>query len=53
MTMVHPKHFLYGDDYNPGQLSPEVWRDDIARMKELGVNAATLPVFSWVHLQPA
>lgn len=53
MTIVHPQHFLYGGDYNPDQWSPEVWRDEITRMKELGVNAATLPVFSWAHLQPA
>jgi len=53
MAIYHPRHFLYGGDYNPDQWSAEVWRDDITRMKELGVNAATLPVFSWAHLQPA
>lgn len=42
----------YGGDYNPDQWTEEVWDDDIRQMKLQGVNAVTLPVFSWAKLQP-
>ncbi|MGJ6979965.1 beta-galactosidase [Aestuariimicrobium soli] len=43
---------LYGGDYNPEQWDRSVWRDDVARMVEAGVNVATVGVFSWSRYQP-
>jgi beta-galactosidase len=42
-----------GCDYNPEQWSPDVWREDVALMREAGVGFVTLGVFSWALLQPA
>lgn len=52
--MINPKLpcIWYGADYNPDQWPEEVWQDDVRLMKKAGVNIATLPVFSWVKLQP-
>jgi len=41
----------YGGDYNPDQWSESVWDEDIALMREAGVNIVTLPVFSWPQLE--
>jgi beta-galactosidase len=45
--------FAYGADYNPEQWPREVWREDIALMREAGVNIVSLAIFSWARLQPA
>ncbi len=42
----------YGGDYNPEQWAPEVWREDVERMREAGVNLVTVGVFSWARIQP-
>ncbi|MGY6498239.1 MAG: beta-galactosidase [Microcella sp.] len=42
----------FGGDYNPEQWPREVWDEDIALMKEAGVNLVTLGVFSWALLEP-
>src|SRR4051794_2822868 len=42
----------YGGDYNPEQWSPEVWTEDMALMRQAGVNLATVGVFSWSSLEP-
>jgi beta-galactosidase len=42
----------YGGDYNPEQWSPEVWKDDVALMRQAGVNLATVGVFAWSSLEP-
>jgi beta-galactosidase len=42
-----------GCDYNPEQWSPDVWREDVALMREAGVGFVTLGVFSWALLQPS
>ncbi len=44
---------LYGSDYNPDQWPRAVWDDDVAKMGEASVNTVSLPIFSWVKLQPA
>ncbi|GAA2111691.1 beta-galactosidase [Microlunatus panaciterrae] len=44
---------LYGADYNPEQWPPAVWREDVALMRQAGVNLATVGVFSWAMLEPA
>ncbi|MFJ9565270.1 beta-galactosidase [Streptomyces fuscichromogenes] len=42
----------YGGDYNPEQWPASVWREDMALMREAGVNLVTLGVFSWGTLEP-
>ena len=43
---------LFGGDYNPEQWpEPGVWEDDIALMREAGVNTVTLGVFAWAFLE--
>jgi beta-galactosidase len=42
-----------GCDYNPEQWPPQVWRSDVALMREAGVGFVTLGVFSWALLEPA
>ncbi len=37
----------FGGDYNPEQWPREIWREDVALMREAGVNLVTLGVFSW------
>ncbi|TDC39817.1 beta-galactosidase, partial [Micromonospora sp. KC213] len=42
----------YGGDYNPEQWSPQVWREDVALMREARVNLVTVGVFAWSRLEP-
>ncbi|MQA26688.1 MAG: beta-galactosidase, partial [Micromonosporaceae bacterium] len=42
----------YGGDYNPEQWPERVWREDVALMREAGVNLVTVGVFSWAWLEP-
>jgi beta-galactosidase len=44
---------LYGADYSPEQWPPEVWAEDVALMREAGVNIVTIGMFTWVKLEPA
>ena len=41
----------YGGDYNPEQWPEEVWAEDVALMREAGVNLVSLGIFSWVKLR--
>lgn len=41
----------FGGDYNPEQWDEAIWQDDVRRMKEAGVNLATLGVFAWASLE--
>ncbi|GAA2397573.1 beta-galactosidase [Streptomyces glaucosporus] len=43
---------LYGGDYNPEQWPESVWHEDVALMREAGVNLVTVGVFSWARLEP-
>lgn len=43
---------LFGGDYNPEQWEPAVWREDVALMRQAGVNLVTVGVFSWATLEP-
>lgn len=45
-------HIYYGGDYNPEQWPESVWDEDMALMKQAGVNLVTLGVFSWAKLEP-
>ncbi|WBQ03654.1 beta-galactosidase [Kribbella sp. CA-293567] len=42
----------FGGDYNPEQWSPEVWKEDVALMRQAGVNLVTVGVFAWSSLEP-
>lgn len=53
MTDVLPfPGIAMGCDYNPEQWPREVWREDVALMREAGVGFVTLGVFSWALLEP-
>jgi beta-galactosidase len=43
----------YGGDYNPEQWPEEVWADDLALMREAGVNLVSVGIFAWAWLEPA
>jgi beta-galactosidase GanA len=45
-------HVLYGGDYNLEQWPEEVWQEDVALMREAGVNLVSLGIFSWARLEP-
>ena len=42
----------YGCDYNPEQWSPEVWREDVALMRQAGVDLVAINIFGWSHIEP-
>jgi beta-galactosidase len=42
----------YGGDYNPEQWSREVWTEDIALMRQAGINLVSIGIFSWALLEP-
>ncbi|MGI6367235.1 MAG: beta-galactosidase [Anaerolineae bacterium] len=52
--MISPKlqKIWYGGDYNPDQWSEEIWDEDMRLMQLAHVDAVSVPVFSWTHLQP-
>lgn len=52
-ALTGERGILYGGDYNPEQWTPEVWREDVALMREAGVNLVTVGVFSWAVLEPS
>ena len=41
-----------GCDYNPEQWDESVWVEDIALMRELGVDLVAINIFGWAQLQP-
>jgi beta-galactosidase len=43
----------FGGDWNPEQWPERVWREDIALMRDAGVNLVSVGVFSWARLEPA
>ncbi|RPE78512.1 MULTISPECIES: beta-galactosidase [unclassified Frondihabitans] len=62
LTQTHPQTtalglglsgLVFGCDYNPEQWSPETWIDDVALMREAGVNLVAINIFGWSHIQPA
>jgi beta-galactosidase len=42
----------YGGDYNPEQWPEEVWQQDVALMREAGVNLVSVGIFAWSRLEP-
>lgn len=49
------EQILYGGDYNPEQWldEPEILEKDVQYMKEAGINAVSMGMFSWSTLEPA
>ena len=43
----------FGGDYNPEQWPDEVRVEDVALMREAGVNLVSLAIFSWATIEPA
>ncbi|MEU6714862.1 beta-galactosidase [Nonomuraea sp. NPDC046802] len=43
----------YGGDWNPEQWPEETWEQDVALMREAGVNRVSVGIFSWSLLEPA
>ncbi len=41
----------FGCDYNPEQWEPSVWREDVALMREAGVDLVAVNIFGWSALQ--
>lgn len=52
LDCAHLPFLLYGGDYNPDQWPRDVWREDVALMREAGVNFVSLGIFSWSKLEP-
>ncbi|MBO0836714.1 MAG: beta-galactosidase, partial [Actinobacteria bacterium] len=44
--------FAFGGDYNPEQWDRRVWDEDVALMREVGVNLVSVGVFAWAALEP-
>lgn len=42
----------YGGDYNPEQWPRETWDEDVALMREAGVNLVSVAIFSWATIEP-
>ena len=47
-----PDVIAYGGDWNPEQWPEETWEQDVALMREAGVNRVSLGIFSWSLLEP-
>lgn len=41
----------YGGDYTPEQWPREVWEEDVALMREAGVNLVSIGIFAWALLE--
>jgi len=42
----------YGCDYNPEQWGPDVWAEDVALMRQAGVDLVAINIFGWSHIEP-
>lgn len=47
-----PGSIAYGGDYNPEQWPRAVWEEDVALMRQAGVNLVSVGIFSWAMLEP-
>lgn len=52
LTWPTGRRIGYGGDYYPEQWSRETWDEDMALMREAGVNFVTVGTFSWALLEP-
>ena len=44
---------VFGGDYSPEQWHESVWHDDVALMREAGVNMVNLGIFTWSLIEPS
>lgn len=42
---------VYGCDYNPEQWDRSVWNDDVALMREAGINLVAINIFGWSQVE--
>ena len=42
----------YGGDYNPEQWPREIWLEDIALMRDAGINLVSVGIFAWALIEP-
>lgn len=47
-----PRGIAYGCDYNPEQWGPDVWLEDVALMREAGVDLVAINIFGWSQVEP-
>ncbi len=52
MYPERPAGIAYGGDYSPEQWPAEVLEEDMALMREAGVNLVSLGMFTWALLEP-
>ncbi len=54
MTAPRFRHdgIAFGCDYNPEQWDPSVWPEDIASMREAGVDLVAINIFGWSQVEP-
>ncbi|WP_432905128.1 beta-galactosidase [Micromonospora matsumotoense] len=43
----------FGADYNPEQWPEQVWAEDVALMRQAGVDLVSVGIFSWALLEPS
>ncbi|MGW0810675.1 beta-galactosidase [Nonomuraea sp. NPDC002799] len=48
-----PDVIAYGGDWTPEQWPEETWEQDVALMREAGVNRVSVGIFAWSMLEPA
>jgi beta-galactosidase len=59
MSLTLPSHrfsstgIAYGCDYNPEQWDEATWLDDVALMREAGIDIVAINIFGWSEIQPA
>lgn len=46
------RSIAYGCDYNPEQWDRDVWHEDVALMREAGVDLVAVNIFGWSHIEP-
>ncbi|WP_423923817.1 beta-galactosidase [Frigoribacterium sp. 2-23] len=44
---------VFGCDYNPEQWTYDTWVEDVALMREAGVNLVAINIFGWSHIEPS
>jgi len=47
-----PAGLCFGGDWNPEQWPEPVWHEDVALMRQAGVNLVSVGVFAWSWLEP-
>lgn len=51
--LVPTSGVLFGCDYNPEQWDSATWREDMALMREAGIDLVAINIFGWSAINPA